>query len=134
VKQTYRHNPEGAFRQLLNATGETDKKPASITKIIYNAKVVDIDDPKNSRRIKVKISGMDDNTPVAELPWCISIMPTFFYVLPMINEHVLIFLQNPWNVQQGRYWIGPIMSGDETDGQSFGDSVNGLGLTRPKGE
>lgn len=132
MKLSHRQNPERILGQLLNDVTSTTNSNATVEKTMYSAVVVSTDDPKNSNRIKVSIPGIDDGTPINDLPWCLSMMPAFFYNMPMKNELVFVYMQNPWNIYQGRYWIGPIMTENNTNEEQYDDVLVGLGLIKPE--
>ena len=39
-------------------------------------------------------------------------MPNFFYCLPQVGEHVIVFLMNPWNTTHTRVYAGPLQTGN----------------------
>ncbi len=127
----FRHNPEKAFGRVLNNEENSRSNSADETPIAYHGKVVTIEDQKNSKRIRVRILGIDDLTLTEELPWAISAMPNFFFCLPQLGEHVLVFLMNPWNKQFTRVYMGPLQT--ENNGEeSFDDTMVGFGFQVPR--
>jgi hypothetical protein len=82
----------------------------SVTRTIYYGEVVDISDPTDGGRIKVKIPDLDNKTNNAELPWCYPMMPKFFHVYPKAGEMVRIYLEDVKYPQRSRYWMGSIIS------------------------
>lgn len=103
-----RHNPERSLGKILDNEETSRVISAGVTNIAYQAKVVDIDDPKFLKRIKVRILGVDDGIEDKDLPWCVSSMPSFFFWLPRVDENVLVVLMSPWNKRFTRVWTGPI--------------------------
>lgn len=77
---------------------------------IYHARVISVKDPLDSRRIKVRIKGIDDKTEDANLPWCNPLTSMFFYALPKQDELVKIFMFNTNEPMMRRQWIGPVIS------------------------
>lgn len=124
-----RTSPERILRNLVSGSNSSSGKGGAIeTEILYHAKVVSIDDPYNSKRIKVRIDGEDNNVVDNDLPWCFSMMPSFFHCIPMVGEHVLCVLKNPWNKKHSRFWVGPIFADDSNKTETFEDSMDGLSL------
>lgn len=102
---------------------------AQETRILYSAVVVSNDDEKDSRRVKVRIYELDSPEEKLEnLPYCIPLMPNYFYCIPQPGEHVLVLLRNPWTNLKGRYYFGPVMSGEETDNQPALESMEDLNI------
>lgn len=124
----HRHNPEKGLLNIVQRYEGSVSSPANVTQISYHAKVVDIEDPKNSRRIKARIPGVDDGKTDGDLPWCISSTPGFLFWLPQAGEHVIIMLSNPWNTNVGRLYFGPIQTGNNTDNISFEQTMIDLGM------
>lgn len=87
-------------------------------RIIYPAKVRDVEDFANQGRIKVEIisidengeeaPGKDNNTPLSKLPICIPLLPSFLHSAPQIGEMVFVILENPKDLTSNRYWAGPV--------------------------
>lgn len=77
---------------------------------IYEARVIDINDPLESQRIRVRIKGLDDKTADANLPWCDSFLPMMHFVLPKRDELVKIMLFNSAEPNMRRQWVGPVIS------------------------
>ena len=105
-----RHNQERMLGRILDDRQTSRTNPANVTNIAYHGKVVDIDDPINSKRIRVRIEGIDDISLDHELPWAVSLMPNFFYCLPQVGEHVIIMFVNPWNKNFTRLYMGPLQT------------------------
>jgi hypothetical protein len=82
----------------------------SVTRTIYYGEVVDIVDPTDGGRIKVKIPDLDNKTGNAELPWCYPMLSKFFHVFPKVGEMVRVFIEDVKYPQRSRYWEGPIIS------------------------
>jgi len=131
MRQIIPANSSYPIKRALQGVTNRSKPPATETKIFLSAVVVDVEDPKNSRRIRVKIPGIEDNKQINQLPWCVCMMPPFFFCLPKVGEHVLLFLQNPWTLIKGRYWVGPIMSKNETDEQTLEEMAKDLNIVNP---
>lgn len=125
-----RFQPEKTLQRVLSRNTQTNAEPAVVTRSFYEAKVIRIDDPLNSKRIKARIEGIDSGILDEDLPWCQSLYPPFLYFLPQIDEMVLIFLQNPWNRVLGRFYLGPIMTGDYTDKETYSEAIKNIGKTQ----
>lgn len=85
--------------------------PAHKTSTIYVARVISNTDQKNQGRIKVFIPTLDrletsGNT--KELPWASYLFASNFQHIPKVGEDVLVLLENPWNKNVGRWWLGPV--------------------------
>lgn len=76
-------------------------------------RVIDINDPLNSYRIKVRIKGVDDKLTDDKLPWCSSFLPIFANILPKKDEMVKVILLNPIEPLLRREWIGPIIASQQ---------------------
>ena len=81
-----------------------------ITRTIYYAEVVSIDDPTDGGRIKARIQGFDNNTSNDELPWCYPMLPKYFHVYPQVGEIVRIFIENIKYPERSRFWQGSVIS------------------------
>ena len=123
-----RHNPERYLGKILDNEQTSRGTSADVTNVAYHGRVVDIDDPKNSKRIKVRILGVDDGIKDVDLPWCISSMPNFFFCLPQVDEHVVVFMMLPWNKFYTRVYSGPMMPGNFTDELLFDESMLEFGF------
>jgi hypothetical protein len=85
--------------------------------LIRVGEVMDVDDPKKTGRIKVKIEGIDkSDVTVQSLPYCVPLTPRFLNVMPKIGELVLVFqYEHKKGVKytqftSQRFWIGPLIS------------------------
>ena len=123
-----RNNQQSTMMRILSEKNSVrGKGSATATKISYFAKVIDNVDPLNLKRIKVRIEGIDDGVVNGDLPWCISMMPNFYFWIPQKDEAVGIILMNPWNNAYARLYFGPIQLGDETE-QSYVDAMKKSGM------
>lgn len=125
--QRNKQRPQDHLRKLMEDSVRSKESFVGAVKIIHNSKVININDPMESRRIKVRIPVIDDGILDELLPWCIPLIPSHLYVMPKINEHVLIVPMNPWNPTVGRYYIGPVFSNGSNE-EVFEDTVNGFGF------
>lgn len=80
--------------------------------IVRSAKVVDVEDPVGSMRIKVKLHPVDDNIPDDDIPWCFPLNPIFIHICPKKGESVFVFLPSKGAFKAVRYYIGPIIPQD----------------------
>ena len=99
---------------------------AEAKNVFFNGIVISRDDPLESKRIRVRIDSIDKTLSDDQLPWCISLNPSFLFSIPIPGEHVIIFLQNPWSGQKGRYYMGPIRSGDKAEFENFNETVRNM--------
>jgi hypothetical protein len=105
-----------------------------VTRTIYYGEVVDIVDPTDGGRIKVKIPDLDNKTGNAELPWCYPMIPKFFHIFPKVGEYVRVFIEDVKYPQRSRYWEGPVISQlqkIEKDTIYTALSTTNMGLTLP---
>ncbi len=107
-----------------------DSAIAPITNSFYSAVVINNDDPKGNKRIQARISSKDSKVADKDLKWCISLNPSGFFMLPLPGEHVIVFLRNPWNNNEGRFYMGPIRSSDSAEFESFNDSIKKLEIPK----
>ncbi len=89
---------------------EHDYGSGKNTKTLYYARVIDINDPLDSQRIRVRIKGLDDRISDEKLPWCDSFLPLMNFILPKRDELVKIILFNSTEPNMRRQWIGPVIS------------------------
>ncbi len=101
------------------ATGnETYKKiDRKSLPLIRIGEVVDVDDPKRTGRIKVRIDGIDKDDVLTEsLPYCVPLVPRYLNIMPKIGEIVLVFQYEHrkgvkyTEFSSQRFWIGPVIS------------------------
>ena len=78
--------------------------------IIRETKVVSVDDEYHGGRIRVRLGGIDGNTPDDKLPYCFPLLPKLIHVYPKVGEGVLIILEKNGSGKSNRYYIGPIIS------------------------
>jgi len=105
-----------------------------ITRTIYYAEVVSIDDNTDGGRIKARIQGFDNKTANADLPWCYPMLPKFFHIYPQVGEMVRVFIEDIRFPERSRFWIGSIVSQLQKigfDSSYTALSTTNLGLTIP---
>lgn len=100
--------------------GSPSSDSTKSNRIIYPAKVKDVEDFANQGRIKAEIINVDDNgeeipgkdnnTPLSKLPICLPLIPDFLHSAPQIGEMVFLILENPSDLSSNRYWVGPVRS------------------------
>jgi hypothetical protein len=83
---------------------------------IYPAIVINNDDPLGMKRVIARIISLDENgqvnggrdrdTPDEQLPFCVPIMPNHFHIVPLVNEMIYVFLENPSDNSAPRYYMG----------------------------
>lgn len=79
-------------------------------KSVFFGEVISISDQTDGGRIKVRISGLDNQISNDKLSWSYPLLPKFFHVYPQVGEIVRIILENTDFPQRGRLWIGSIVS------------------------
>lgn len=82
----------------------------TITRSIYYAEVISIDDETEGGRIKVKIPDLDNKTANTDLPWCYPLLPKFFHLYPKVGEMIRVFIEDTKYPERGRFWLGSIIS------------------------
>jgi hypothetical protein len=83
---------------------------------IYPAIVLSSEDPLGMKRIVARIitldekgniiGGRDRDTLDEDLPFCVPMMPNHFHIIPIEDEMVYIFLENPSDNSAARYYMG----------------------------
>jgi len=84
-------------------------------KIIYFGEVVSIDDPYESRQIRVRIPDFDIRVENEDLPPCFPLLPAFFHFVPKVGERVVVFMDRVYNGektmnQEKRYYLSVTIS------------------------
>jgi hypothetical protein len=102
---------------MANANATYEKLNNKSIPLIRVGEVMDVDDPKKTGRIRVKIDGIDkSDVTVESLPYCVPLTPRFLNVMPKIGELVLVF---QYEYKKGvkytefssqRFWMGPLIS------------------------
>ncbi len=100
--------------QGLNGGLSSSGNPAE--RNIYPAIVLSNEDPLGMKRIIARIVSLDENgeivggkdrdTPDNELPFSVPMMPNHFHIVPIEDEMVYIFLENPSDISAPRYYMG----------------------------
>lgn len=102
---------ERYYRIMSDLMLANNSTPAHKTKTIYIGRVVSIADEKNQGRIKVFVPTVDrvsSSGATSELPWASYLFASSLQYVPKVGEDVLILLENPWNKNVGRWWLGPL--------------------------
>lgn len=88
---------------------------------IYPAIVISNEDPLGMKRIIARIidpnnlgeqgstnfgGGRDRDTLDGDLPFCVPMFPNHFHIIPLVDEMVYIFLENPSDNTAPRYYLG----------------------------
>lgn len=100
---------------------------------IYPAIVINNQDPLGMKRVVARIVSLDENgninggrdrdTPDDLLQFCVPIMPNHFHIIPLVDEMVYIFLENPSDNSAPRYYMGSqINSPFKLRFQAYGES------------
>ena len=83
---------------------------ADATNLLRMCEVASIDDNTDGNRIKVRIEPRELFTPVAELPWCVPLLPQMMHIKPKVGECVLVMTGVNGQDMSQRYYIGPVIS------------------------
>lgn len=87
---------------------QTNKENA--VRNIYYGEVVDITDPYEGGRVRVRIPDFDNKTDVTNIPFAMPMLPKYFWILPKVGEAVRIFIEDIRYPQRGRHWLGSVIS------------------------
>jgi len=84
-------------------------------KFLYFGEVVSVDDPFESRTIKVRIPDFDIRVENDELPPCYPLFPAFFHFVPKVGERAVILMDRIYNSdntvnQEKRYYLAVTIS------------------------
>ncbi len=84
-------------------------------KLLYDGKVVSIDDPYNTGQIKVRLDLDGSDVSDSELPIALPLLPKYINVFPKVGERVTVLVTNLTFGNQSsnsstRFWIGPWIS------------------------
>ena len=93
-----------------------DSTNTNVIPIIRVGEVKSVKDVTKSGRIKVKITGIDDNENENSLIDCVPLLPKYLTILPKVGECVFVF-QYEYNessptasFKTKRFWIGPLIT------------------------
>ena len=106
-----------------------------LTRTIFYAEVVSIEDPTEGGRIKVRIEKFDCELNNNNLPWAYPLLPKFFHVYPKVGELVRVFIEDIKYPERGRFWMGSIISQPqkiEFDSLYTAGSTTDMALTNPE--
>jgi hypothetical protein len=106
-----------------------------ITRTVYYAEVISVEDPTDGGRIKVRIEKFDGELSNDGLPWAYPLLPKFFHIYPKIGELVRIFIEDIKYPERGRFWMGSIISQPQKfwfDSLYTAGSTTDMALTRPE--
>lgn len=120
--------------QQTNQYKRDDINMNDITQTIYYGRVISIDDTEDGARIKVRINKLDDKTSDDKLPWSYPMLPRFFHIYPKVGEMVRVFIGDPKQPQNTRFWMGSVISQSqkiEIDTQYSALSTTSIGFTKP---
>ena len=76
-------------------------------------KVVDVNDPNGTGRIRVRTEYDNPKPTNDDLPWCFPLLPKVFHVVPKVGEMVLVIAMAPGDFEQPNFFIGPIISQED---------------------
>jgi hypothetical protein len=97
---------------LTASNNEKLKKDIPLVHNILYGRVISNQDENQMGRLKVKVRGIDDkyNIADADLPYCHSLLPKFFHVIPKENEVVRVLISDINRPFSLRFWLGPVIS------------------------
>jgi len=104
------------------------------SRTIHYGEVIEINDPTEGGRIKVRIPDLDNKIANDDLSWCYPLLPKFIHLYPKIGEMVRVFIEDAKYPQRSRYWIGSIISQPQKigfDGIYTALSTTNRGVTSP---
>lgn len=78
--------------------------------LLKEGRVISVADENEGRRIKVRLNGLDGNTPDENLPYCFPLLPKLVHVYPQVGEMVLVVFQQGDASKSNRFYIGPVIS------------------------
>lgn len=106
-----------ATLQNQGITGGVISEGNQTSRNIYPAIVINNEDPLGMKRVIARIISLDENgnitggrdrdTPTDKLPFCVPALPPFFHAVPLVDEMIYIFLENPSDNSAPRYYFGP---------------------------
>lgn len=86
------------------------------SRLVYPAIVINNEDPLGMKRVVARIISLDDNgeisggrdrdTPDENLQFCVPMMPNHFHIIPLVDEMIYVFLENPSDNTAPRYYMG----------------------------
>jgi len=129
---------EGYNKKYLQKTKTVyneDSNKENIVKSIYFGEVISIIDENDGGRIKVRVPDIDRDIPNSNLVQCYPILPKFFWNYPKVGEMVRIFFDDIKHPQQGRHWMGSVISQPQKikkDEYYTALSTTNVGLSRPE--
>jgi len=115
------------INRLLNNHTPVEQS-STVSNNFYHGIVIENIDPKNLNRIQVRIISKDINIADKDLAWCVSMNPSGFFIVPLVGEHVIVFLRNPFTEQIGRFFMGPINSTMNGTPESYKTTIEKLGI------
>lgn len=104
---------------MTNFSHQNMSKGNTKQQILYYGKVIDNIDLTESKRIKVRIEGLDDELNDDQLPFSFPILPKNFSVMPKVNELVVIIIADSGSKIQDRFYFGSLIP--QNDKMNFSD-------------
>ncbi|MEK6829320.1 MAG: hypothetical protein AABY15_04270 [Nanoarchaeota archaeon] len=105
-----------ATLQSQGITGGISSEGNQSSRNIYPAIVINNEDPLGMKRVVARIvsldesgninGGRDRDTPTDKLPFCVPMMPNHFHIVPLVDEMIYVFLENPGDNSAPRYYMG----------------------------
>lgn len=105
-----------ATLQGQGITGGITSEGNQSSRNIYPAIVINNEDPLGMKRVIARIisldekdqvnGGRDRDTPDDQLQFCVPMMPNSFHIIPLVDEMIYVFLENPSDNSAPRYYMG----------------------------
>ena len=105
---------------------------ANGTSLIKKGHVESVYDTSDGLRIKVRLQ-QDGKTPVSELPYAFPLLPKTFQSVPKVGEGAFIITTMSDNKESQRYYLGPIISQPQFQGNCTYNHGVGPALSLIKG-
>jgi hypothetical protein len=105
---------------LDRQTSSSTNNNKNITKTIHKGVVISVEDRENGKRIKVRLTGIDDGVNDEDLPFCYPLLPFNLTIIPTERSIVRIILSDVSSPFQDRLYISEVISQFQNlSGQQF---------------
>lgn len=95
------------FNTASQSIGQGNK--SNSTQLYYIGIVTDVY-VDGTKRIKVRVQGIDDGLDVKDIPDAFPLLPKYYSITPKIDEKVFVFMSNTNDMINDRLYVGPIVS------------------------
>ena len=100
--------------------------------VVKMGHVESVEDDAGGLRIKARLA-QDGDQDVSKLPYSFPLLPKTFRTVPKVGEGVLVILSELGNNDSNRYYLGPIISQDQFQGEDKYDYGRGGALSLLQG-